>query len=170
MATNLEVMTILKEEIDFNSVDTVLDLGCGSFFNSNFDYKVQDIPSNMFRNKKITGIDIFKTNIDWRKKYGPPGIYECINILDFNFSEKYDIVFCHHVLEHFSQEEHDIVLEKIESSFTKYSILGGPVGYHDNTHHINQTGNIYEEHKIGLNPDVYAQLDYKIFLAIKEYI
>lgn len=40
MATSLEVMAILKKEIDFGSVDTILDLGCGSFFKSKFNYKV----------------------------------------------------------------------------------------------------------------------------------
>lgn len=124
----------------------------------------------MFGNKKIRGIDIFKPNIDWRKEFGPPGVYECIDILDFDFAEKYDVVLCHHVLEHLSQEEHDVVFEKIESSFTKYSIIDGPVGYHDNTGHVKNTGNIYEEHKIGLDPAIYAQRGYKIFTVDKIFL
>jgi len=174
MATNLDVIGILKKELDLSSVFTVLDLGCGSFQNTSWDYKELDILLNMFAGKDITGVDIYAPNIQWRNKYGPPGNYICADIMDFDFSEKHDIVICHHVLEHLTIEEHDYILNKIESNFKKYSILGGPVGYHDNTYHVNQTGNPNEKHQIGLDPLVYEKLGYKmfyvepVFIAIKK--
>jgi SAM-dependent methyltransferase len=170
MTTNLEVMEILRRGMDLSSVRTVLDLGCGSFLNSAFDYRVQDILLNMFGDKEIKGLDIFKPNVDWRNEFGPKGVYEQADITKYDFNEKYDVVICHHVLEHLTQEEHDAVMENIEKTFTKYAVLGGPVGYHDNTYHVKKTGNSYEEHKIGLNPDVYKKLGYEVFLVDKIFI
>jgi SAM-dependent methyltransferase len=170
MVTNLDVMKILRQGMNLSQVSTVLDLGCGSFLNSAFDYKVQDILLNIFGDKEIKGLDIFKPNIDWRNKFGPKGIYEQADITKYDFNEKYDVVICHHVLEHLTQEEHDVVLENIEKTFTKYAVLGGPVGYHDNSLHVRKSGNPNEEHKIGLNPDVYKKLGYEIFLVGKIFV
>ncbi|MFA5366483.1 MAG: class I SAM-dependent methyltransferase [Dehalococcoidia bacterium] len=168
--TNLDVMKILRRGMNLSQVRTVLDLGCGSFLDSKFDYKVQDILLNIFGDKEIKGLDIFKPNIDWRNEFGPKGVYEQVDITKYDFNEKYDVVICHHVLEHLTQEEHDKVLENIEKTFTKYAVLGGPVGYHDNTFHVRKSGNSNEEHKIGLNPEVYKKLGYEIFLIGKVFV
>lgn len=174
MASNFDVMDILKRELDLDSIRTVLDLGCGSFYNSPYDYKTTDILLNIFGGKEITGIDIYEPNIVWRNTYGPKGTYILMDILDFDFKNKYDVVICHHVLEHLTLHQHDTILFHIENAFTKYAILGGPIGYFDNFHHVSETGNPYEEHKIGLDPIDYLIMGYKIFevtpvfVAIKE--
>ena len=170
MATNFDVMAILRSELDMDSIDTVLDLGCGSFYNSPYDYETTDILLNIFGGKDIHAIDIYKPNIDWRKQYGPPGTYEQLDVMDFEFSKKYDLIICHHVLEHLTQEDHDKLLANIEKSFNKYSILGGPVGYHDNIIHENITGNPNEKHIIGLDPKVYEQLGYKMFYVSPVFV
>jgi trans-aconitate methyltransferase len=175
MASNFDVMDILRRELDLSDVKTVLDLGCGSFYNSPYDYKTTDILLNIFGDKEITGIDIYKPNIEWRTAYGPKGNYILMDIIDFDFKEKFDVVICHAVLEHLTQEQHDTILNRIEDNFTKYAILGGPINYSDNSHHVNETGNPYEEHLISLNPDIYEGMGYRIFkippdnfVAIKE--
>jgi SAM-dependent methyltransferase len=175
MASNFDVMDILRRELDIDSIHTILELGCGSFYNSPYDYKTTDILLNIFGGKEIIGIDIYEPNITWRNTYGPQGTYMLMDILDFDFKDKFDVVICHAVLEHLTLEQHDIVLRHIEDTFTKYAILGGPIGYYDNSHHVNETGNPYEEHLIGLDPNVYESIGYKIFkippdnfVAIKE--
>lgn len=97
-----------------------------------------------------------------------------MNILDFKIIKYYDVIMCHHVLEHLTQKEHDVMLERIDNADCKYIILGGPVGYSDNSVFVELKGNKYEEHKIGLSYKLYEKNGYIIFLhgpsflAIKE--
>lgn len=163
----LKAIDILKQNIDPN-IETVLDLGCGSFYNKPFDlFKDRDILFAVFNDKQITGVEIFEKDISWRKEYGPAGNYICMNILDFDIKEYYDVIICHHVLEHLTQKEHDIMFERIDNSDCRYIILGGPVGYSDNSVFVEIKGNEYEEHKIGLDPDFYKNNGYDIFLFVE---
>lgn len=163
----LQVISILKQQI-YPNVKTVLDLGCGSFHNRTMDlFYEHDILLNVFNGKQITGIDIFEKDILWRKEHGPIGNYICINILDYDIKEYYDVIICHHVLEHLTQKEHDIILERIEKANCRYIILGGPVGYSDNSVFVEIKNNEYEEHKIGLDPEFYENSGYNIFLFAK---
>ena len=155
MATNLDIIKILKEELE--PVGSVLDLGCGSFYNSPYDYKEWDILRNVFSGCKITGLDIYDKNIEWRREYGPEGVYVQMDILNYLFDKEYDLVICHHVLEHLTRTEHDYILKRIKDVAKKYIVIGGPVGFSDNAHHVEETGNPYEEHKIGLNPEDYPE-------------
>lgn len=168
-----EIINTIKNRIDLNNISSVLDLGCGAFISREKIYPYHDMLS-IFNDKIIKCIDIFEDNILWRQKHGPIGDYECMNILDYKFKEKYDVIICHHVLEHLKQEEHDIIFEKIDNSDCKYIILGGPIGESDNDSWVLKTKNSYEKHLIGLNPLFYENKGYEInlydnaFLAIKE--
>lgn len=171
----LNVIKTLKEQIDLAAVSTILDLGCGSFHGHKDElYKERDILTTVFSGKDITGIDIFEEDIVWRNKYGPPGKYILKNIMDFDITCAYDVIICHHTLEHLTQEEHDTILNRMEEASYKYLILGGPVGYSPNTAFEVSTGNIHQRHQIGLQPVFYKDRGYKIFifdsafLAIKE--
>ena len=171
----LQVISILKDKLNLDKIQTVLDLGCGSFYKKSLNrVKERDILSTVFNKKQITGIDIFEEDIKWRKLHGPNGNYICMNILDFEIKEHYDVIICHHVLEHLTQEEHDVLFNRIEKAECNYIILGGPVGYSDNSSFVELKGNMHEEHKIGLHPDFYLENGYNIFnhgtsfLAIKE--
>jgi len=170
----LQVIETLKKEIDPN-VEKILDLGCGSFYNKSIDlFKKRDILFTVFNNKTITALDAFEKDINWRKEHGPKGNYICMNILDYNIEDYYDVVICHHVLEHLSQQEHDIMFDRIDNAKCRYIILGGPIGLSDNSTVQEMKDNIYEEHKIGLDPKFYSDCGYTIFshgisfLAIKE--
>jgi trans-aconitate methyltransferase len=124
-----QVIKTLKDKISSSNITTVLDLGSSSFDGQPIDnFHNYDILFNVFNGKAITGIDIFEKDVDWRKNNGPEGEYLCMNILDFKPEKKYDVVLCHHMLEHLTQEAHDIVFELIENSFSKYAIIGGPIG------------------------------------------
>lgn len=174
MATNYDIIAILNRELNLANISTVLDLGCGSFLNSIYDYTAGDILTAVFKDKIIKGVDIFQPNIDWRHKFGPKGDYICEDVNTFDLSGKYDAIICHHVLEHLTQKEHDELFLKIEQSFNKYAIIGGPNGFYNNDSHIEWTGNQHEKHKIGLDPSFYESKGYKVFkidnvfLAIKE--
>lgn len=65
----LQVINTLKLKINLKYVKSILDLGCGSFYNRpQALVKEHDILSTVFKNKEITGIDIFDKDISWRKK------------------------------------------------------------------------------------------------------
>ena len=64
----LQVVNTLKLKINLKYVKSVLDLGCGSFYNKPLSLvKERDILSTVFKDKEITGIDIFDKDILWRK-------------------------------------------------------------------------------------------------------
>jgi len=170
----IQVIEILNNRIDFNKINTVLDLGCGSFYNKSFDLFPERDVLSVFTGKNITAYDIFEKDIEWRKEYGPLGNYSCMDILDVDIKERHDVIICHHVLEHLTQKDHDEMFKRIDSANCKYIILGGPVGYSDNSVFVKIKENKYEEHKIGLDPEFYNNNGYEIynfgpsFLAIKE--
>lgn len=171
----LNVIKTLKEELNLANINTILDLGCGSFYGHQEGlYRKRDILTTMFTGKDITGLDIFDQDIAWRKEYGPPGDYRVMNILDFSIDTHYDIIICHHTLEHLTKAEHDTIFNRIESASYKYAILGGPIGYSPNKEFEICTGNAAQEHNMELQPSFYEDVGYKIFtfdnvfLAIKE--
>jgi len=172
---------MLKEKLDLNSITTVLDLGCGSFVSHPMHFPENDLLYSVFNSKDIKGIDIFEADVLWRRKNGPPGDYICMNILDYDIKDDFDVIICHHTLEHITQEEHDIIFNRIENMNYKYAILGGPVGKSNNDLCITKTNNKYQKHLINLDPSLYEKHGYDIyifselncddaFLAIKEKI
>lgn len=163
MASNLDVMEIVRREVDLSSVNTVLDLGCGSFYKHPLKYEEHDLLYNLFRDKDITGVDMFEPNIAWRNEHGPQGTYLLADMVTFDYSRKFDLILCHHSLEHLSIFDCNKVLEGIEQGFVKYAIIGGPIGYHDNSAHMSATGNPHEVHRIGLHPFFFEKLGYMVF-------
>lgn len=171
----LQVINVLKQNPKLRAANTVLDLGCGSFYNKSIElFEERDILNTVFNGKDITGVDIFKQDVMWRKEHGPPGKYIHMDILDFNIENYYDVIICHHVLEHLTQENHNILFDRIDNANCKNIILGGPIGYSDNSVFVEIKGNKHEEHKIGLDPKFYREYGYEIylfgpsFLAVKE--
>ena len=164
-----QVIRQIKERVDMSVVNTVLDLGCGSFATRGDGFPEHDILYTIFDGCEITGIDIFEPDIIWRKENGPKGEYLCMDILDFDLKEDYDVIICHHTLEHLSQEDHDTIFDRIEKTNYKYSILGGPIGESNNDTYIGLTKNVHQKHLIGLNPLTYENYGYDVYI-LKEQI
>ncbi|GFE59659.1 class I SAM-dependent methyltransferase [Geobacter sp. AOG2] len=161
MTTNLDIIPLIKQFIS-PEVATVLDVGCG-FLDSHYDLYEHDLLWTCFAGKDIVGIDAFGPNIQKREQFGPKGVYLEMMAEDIDVLAPRDLVICHHVLEHLSKDSFDKVMKSILSLAKKQIIIGGPIGYVDNSYHVEFTGNQYEKHEIGLDPEYFKKLGFKVY-------
>lgn len=97
---------------------TLIDVGCGEGFISNYIYMNTNI-------KKITAVDINKESIEYAKKQNNNINYINKDIRKLKYSQnEFDIVICLEVLEHLKY--HKEVLKKINSIFKKRLIITIP--------------------------------------------
>jgi SAM-dependent methyltransferase len=149
-----------------SDIATVLDIGCGKLWDGNppsEDYLLTIFSSPKFC---VTGIDIFPDCIDWRKENGPPGEYICMDALEAcNLGRRFDLVICHHVIEHFDKETSRRLVANIESLATKQIIIDAPVGFTNTDYAVKLHGNEYERHKCGWTPDEFMAEGYSVVHA-----
>jgi len=144
-------------------ITTVLDIGCGKLWDNNppsEDYLLSVFSSRDF---KVTGIDIFQECIEWRRENGPHGKYFLMDALDAHSKlDRFDLVICHHVLEHFDKDTSRKLIEDIESLAIKQVIIGAPIGFTNTDYAVGLHGNEYERHKCGWTPDDFVDMGYSI--------
>jgi 2-polyprenyl-3-methyl-5-hydroxy-6-metoxy-1,4-benzoquinol methylase len=143
---------------------TVLDIGCGKLWDGNppsEDYLLTVFSSPKFH---VTGIDIFPECIEWRRQNGPAGDYILMDALDARkkMGRQFDLVICHHVIEHFDKETSRQFVQDIESLATKQIIIGAPVGFTNTDYAVGLHGNEYERHRCGWTPDEFIALGYSV--------
>lgn len=102
-----------------NDVKTVLEVGCGAGVYA-LRYK------ELFGTKKYTGLDISQTNIDYCKKNSDFD-FICGDIIKMNFTNTYDLVFSHAVIDHVY--DIDIFLTKLIKATKKYAYINSYRGY-----------------------------------------
>jgi SAM-dependent methyltransferase len=107
-------LSFLKGFVTNNDIKNILDLGCGDFnLMKHFDY--EDI--------KYLGVDLVKELIEKNNvNYGKHNI-KFLNgmISDYEFKEKYDLIICKDVLQHWSNESVITFLKSIKNY--KYCLL-----------------------------------------------
>lgn len=130
---------------------SILDLGCGSgdfmkIINSNNNYKVD-------------GVDIFPEYVKNARK---SGVYRNVlerDVLKFNTSKKYDIVFMAHVIEHFTKKEGIRLLNKVEQFARKRIIIVTPNGEYEQVKYDN---NPYQKHKSAWSTNDFKKFGYEV--------
>ena len=144
-------------------ISTVLDIGCGKLWDGNpptEDYLLSVFSSPRVR---VTGIDIFPECIEWRKENGLPGEYICMDALSATkLGRKFDLVICHHVIEHFDKEVSRQFVREIENLATKQIIIGAPVGFTNTDYAVSLHGNENERHRCGWTPDEFISLGFNL--------
>lgn len=113
-AKNSDIIPLIKNNLS-SEVISILDIGCGKLWDGNSEE--EDILLSLFKERKyeITGVDIFKDCIDWRKENGPKGEYIQLDMRNIDaLNRKYDLIIAHHVLEHLTKDESLLLLKNIE--------------------------------------------------------
>ncbi|MEI6479408.1 MAG: class I SAM-dependent methyltransferase [bacterium] len=161
-ATNADIMPAIKEAVRGDIV-SVLDVGCGRIWDGND--KNEDILFSIFDkpNFKITGIDVFPECIEWRRQNGPSGEYLVMDARNIDtLSNSFDLVICHHVLEHFSKDESEKLLVELEKKAAKQVIVGTPIGFTNTEYAVEIHGNEHERHLCGWEPDEFRNRGYAV--------
>ena len=101
------------------NVKTILEVGCGTGV-----YPIQH--KELFTDKKYTGIDFSKPNIEFCKKHSN---FEFIqgDFIKMNLENKYDLVYSHAVIDHVY--DIDEFLQRIVKSCKKYAYVNAYRGF-----------------------------------------
>lgn len=114
----------------------ILDLGCGPCYKER---------SSLFRHLDITGVDIYKPNLDICQKYGVKTLEADIREIDKYFNEKsVDIVWMFDVIEHLRKKDALRLLNIVEQIARKQVIIFTPVGYLPQDNY--EDGNMFQKH------------------------
>lgn len=173
MANNTQIIPHIKGIIP-KDAKSVLCIGCGhhnsSFFKNESMRKNHDILETCFSSFDITGIDIFPKAIEYRNTFGPKGTYISGDTRDIRslVTSKFDVVICHHVIEHLPKEDGWKLIEDCESLSKNIVIFGAPTGFVKS----NSKDNEYMEHLSGWTPKEFSgyNIDFNkkgIFLVSK---
>jgi len=91
------------------SQPVVLEIGCA--YGREAQYLLQKTPF-------YTGIDISSTYIEMAKQEVANGIFHCVDVMEYGFPQKYDIVFAFASLLHLNKTDLKEVLQNIQSNLT----------------------------------------------------
>jgi len=115
----------------------LLDVGCG-------DGSLAKA-LNLNKNFKLTGVDIFE---QYLKKARKTGLYEKLikaDVRNLPFKEeKFDVVFCAHLIEHLTRKEGFKLIKRLESLARKKVVIASPVGFLPQDEY---NGNPFQKHK-----------------------
>lgn len=173
MSLNSIVIPHIKQLIT-PDIKSVLDLGCGnhdaSFLDSNLRAK-EDILINLFPSGyDLTGIDLFEGAIEYRNNFGPHGTYilgDIRNFIKLTNGRHFDMILCHHVIEHLPKEDGAKLIADVESKALKLVVFGAPQGFIKSGSDINK----YQEHLSGWTAEDFPmyEVNYKedVFLVSK---
>lgn len=169
-ATNSDFIPMIQKAIPKDTV-SVIDVGCGMVQPDSS--KKEDILFSCFSKPKyrITGIDGFKPNIDWRRRNHPSGHFVQMDIRNIEqLGTKFDVVICNHVIEHFEKNESVALVKKLESLTNKLLVIGTPVGFVDTSYNVELHQNELEAHKSGWMPAEFENLGYETFQKKNAFI
>lgn len=144
---------------------TILDIGCGQLWDGNPPSEDYLLSVFSLPNFCVTGIDVFRECVEWRRKNGPPGEYVCMDALEARatLERRFDLVIAHHVIEHFDKETSFRLVEDIESLALKQVIIGAPVGFSNTDYAVElHHGNEHERHKCGWTPEEFVAMGYSV--------
>ena len=173
MATNHDLFPIFDAQ-DFTECESVLDIGVGGYKFLEEGHKMQwpwkevDLLYKYFGEMDVYGIDAFDPHITWRNEHGPKGKYQqmllqdILNVKDVFGKENFDIVMCHHVLEHVNYSEIQIATENMIKLADKKVVIGGPTVFHDNAIAVQIHHNKYEKHVSNLKTEYFEKLGFEI--------
>ena len=129
---------------------SILDVGCGMLQDGN--PPTEDILHGLCDGKsyEVTGIDLFPECVSWRVKNGPPGRYIAMDVRNVHtLRERFDVVVCHHVIEHLAKDDGSRLLDVLEGMYDGLLVVATPTGFVDTEYNVQLHGNELERHQSG---------------------
>lgn len=136
----------------------------------------EDVLHELCRSKSyaVTGIDLFPKCVQWREKNGPPGEYMVMDARDVHtLHKKFDVVICHHVIEHLPKGDGRSLLARLEGMYNRLLVVATPTGFVDTGYNVLLHDNEAERHLCGWEMAEFRDRGYYIrqiknqFLAFK---
>ena len=156
-ANNLTMAKYIRQRIP-KGARTALDVGCGT---KPVRYDAQGNPRTMVGHdllevlcsviEKVYAFDIWPDCIEERKRTGPEARYWVEDARSWKPCRSYDVVLCHHVLEHLESQEAEDLLRKLREATSRLLVVGGPLGFVDNTSAMIERRNPFEEHRSAID-------------------
>lgn len=155
--TPFAYMWFLRKAI--GEAKTILDLGC------EHGQLMQLLSEG--KDWKITGVDIYKKNINIaskRKKFVQVFIGDIVNISEklIKKKKKYDVVFCSQVIEHIDRKRGQKLLNLVERLAKKRIVFGTPRGFMEQPE-IFLGNNPHQVHKSGWSGEDFKKRGYKVY-------
>lgn len=150
---------------------SILDVGCGMMHDG--DPLTEDILHEVCRDARyeVTGIDAFPKCVRWREKNGPPGAYMVMDARDVHkLRRRFDIVICHHVIEHLPKADGRRLLSSLEGMYDRLLVVATPTGFVDTEYNVKLRGNELERHLSGWDIAEFRELGYYIRQIKNQFI
>lgn len=109
------IVALIKNQMIFNSVLTVAEIGCGGGNNLR---AIKEWAAHIHLPVKLQGVDINPECITYAKQQKPNERIEFFlsDFKQFNFQQKPDIIFCSLFCHHFSEEELVVMLQWMQAN------------------------------------------------------
>lgn len=142
-----------QELIIKHGLKTGLDIGCGEFS------ILTELRKSGF---KSTGMDASPEMLESAREKHLHDNYMAGQFLTANVGDQYDVVVMSHVIEHFSKEDGERVLEKAEKISARMVYIETPYGYLEQG---DVAGNPFQRHLSGWLPVEFGARGYTVFGA-----
>jgi 2-polyprenyl-3-methyl-5-hydroxy-6-metoxy-1,4-benzoquinol methylase len=148
------------------NIKTVLDLGC------NDGRILEHIFANKIPKLIYTGVDLYDDYLEGARK---KKIYKKLVKQDLTNKKwkeidgnKYDLVFCSQVIEHFDKKDGECLLDKIEKLSTRRIVVATPNGFNyfdplEDEIWNEYKSNLVQEHKSGWYISDFTKRGYKVY-------
>lgn len=150
---------------------SILDVGCGMMHGD--DPLTEDILHEVCRGGRyeVTGIDAFPECVRWRERIGPPGDYRVMDARDVRtLGRRFDVVICHHVIEHLSKDDGRRLLDALEGMYDRLLVVATPIGFVDTEYNVRLHRNELERHLCGWEPGEFRRMGYDVLEIKNQFI
>lgn len=152
---------------------SILDVGCGMLYDGN--PLSEDILHEVCRGRggryEVTGIDAFPKCARWRDKNGPPGDYLVMDARDVRtLGRRFDVVICHHVIEHLPTDAGRRLLADLEGMFDRLLVVATPTGFVDTEYNVKLHRNELERHLCGWEPGKFRRRGYDVLEIKNQFV
>ena len=150
---------------------SILDVGCGMLLDGN--PPTEDLLHEICRCKRyaVTGIDLHPECVRWREENGPPGEYMVMDARNVHaLHKKFDVVVCHHVIEHLPKGDGTKLLDALERMYNHTLVVATPNGFVDTEYNVRLHDNELERHMCGWEMEEFRARGYYIRQIKNQFI
>jgi 2-polyprenyl-3-methyl-5-hydroxy-6-metoxy-1,4-benzoquinol methylase len=161
MTSKTQIIPLITGCMPQRKINSCLDCGCGLGKWAN----ILRIQVYGFTNAYIVGLDIFRHNLEFCKKYGSYDDLVLADIKNLPFKpDSFEIIVASEVIEHIEKSEGENFLAQIENLSTGRLIISTPNGNWPDNPLVYEDGtvNVFEEHKSAWSSADFSKRGYKV--------